>query len=193
MLAGLDPLLVITLKNKGILDFFGPSSLTPGLGDVVLDAIGLPIPIYLSERLTGIFVDSETRSIDVTTRIDPITTKNPLTLDVETPVVSQTSRDSQLTVNLLCRKGSILLTAILALMDIIVDRLVSGEYSISYMNGSTVIFGALLHRFGTSVSFDNDLIKMELVLSTAAKEDPTPKAAVSALPKVAGTTLGPAA
>ncbi len=188
MLQGIDPLLVIVFKNKGILDFFGPASLTPGLGDVVFDTIGLPIPIYLSERLTGIYVDSETRSVDVNTKIDPVTTKDPVTFEVAAPTVSQTSADSQLTVNLLCRRGTIMLTALLALMDQIVDRLVTAEYSITYLNGPTAIFGALLHRFGTSVSKDNDLVRMELVLSTAAKESPTPKAAVTAIPKVAGAT-----
>ncbi len=187
MLEGLDPLLVIVLKNKGILDFFGPSSLTPGLADAVLDTIGLPIPIYLSERLTGIYVDSETRSIDVTTKIDPITTKNPITFEVEAPAVAQTAVDCQLTVNLLCRRGTVLLTALLALMDQIVNRLVSAEYSIIYLNGPTALFGGLLHRFGTSVTKDNDLIKIELVLSTAAQESPTPKAAITAVPKITGT------
>lgn len=186
MLNGVDPLLIITLKNKGIFDFFGPESATPGFGDVLFDAIGLPIPIYLSEKLTGIYVDSETRGIDVNTRVDPLTTKDPVTQEVEPPQISQTSADSQVSVNLLARDDCILLTAILALMDLIVDRLVTSEYSITYINKSTVIFGALLHRFATSTSKNDNLVRMELVLSTAAKEAPTAKAPAQAISKVAG-------
>jgi hypothetical protein len=181
MLNGVDPLLVIVLKNKGVIDFFGADSL---LGSAV-SAIGLPIPIYLSERLTGVYVDSETRGIDVTTKIEPVTTKDAITQEVEPPQVSQTSTDSQVSINMVARNDCILLTAILALMDLIVDRLVSGEYAIHYINGPTVIFGALLHRFGTSVSKNDNLVRMELVLSTAAKESPTPKAPVTAISKVA--------
>ncbi len=184
MLQGVDPLLIIVLKNRGILNFFGPESVVPGVADV-LDAVGLPIPIYLSERVTGIYVESETKSIDVITRIDPVTTKNALTQEVESAEVSQTASDSLLTVNLLCRRGSIMLTALLALMDLIVDRLVSGEYSMSYLNGATAIFGALLHRFGVSATSDSDLLKIELVLSTAVKDSPTPKAPITAIPKIA--------
>lgn len=183
MLNGIDPLLVIVLKNRGLIDFFGPGSLL----DEAAEAIGIPIPIYLSEKLTGIYVESETRGIDVTTRVDSVTDKNPLTLEVEPPQVSQTSSDSQVSINLVAKRDCILLTAILALMDQIVNRLVSAEYAIHYINGPTVIFGGLLHRFGTSVNRNDNLVRMELVLSTAAKENPTPAAAVSSIPKVTGT------
>ncbi len=182
MLNGIDPLLIITFKNKGVVDFLGADSL---LGSVV-DAIGVPIPIYLSERLTGIYVDSETRGIDVETKVDPITTKDPLTLEVEAPQVTQTSSDSQVTVNLIANQDSIILTALLALMDQIVARLVTAEYSISYINGPTAIFGALLHRFSTSVSRNDSLVRIELSLSTAAKDSPTPKTPVQSISKVTG-------
>lgn len=181
-LNGTAPLLVITFKNKGILDFFGPNSLAGSL----VSAIGVPIPIYLDERSTGIYVQSETRGIDVTTRVEPVTTKNPLTLEVEPPIVSQTATDSQLTVEMVAKKDSIMLVAIIALMEQIVDRLVSQEYSIHYFNGPTAIFGGLLHRFATSANANEDIIHLELVISTAAKELPTPKTPISAVSKVTG-------
>ena len=179
-LNGLDPLLIVTLKNKGIIDFFGPLSL---IGGVISD-IGFPIPIYLSERVTGIYVDTATRAIDVQTTVDPVTTKDPTTGEVEAPEVSQTAIDSQVTVNLIANDDSILLTALLALMGMILDRLVSGEYSISYINGPTVVFGALLHRFATSVSRNDNIIRIELTLSTAKKESPTPKTPIQSIAKV---------
>lgn len=182
MLNGVDPLLIITFYNYGILDFLNPVS---EIGDPT-HAIGVPIPIYLSERVTGIYVESETRGIDVTTKVDPVSTKNPVTLEVDPPDVSQTSTDSQVTVALLANQDSIVLTALIALMDQIVSRLVTLEYSISYINGPTVIFGALLHRFGTSVSRSDNLVRIELTLSTAAKTSPTAKTPIQSVTKVSG-------
>lgn len=182
MLNGFDPLLIIVFKNKGIIDFFGANSL---LGTIV-DVIGLPIPIYLSEKLTGIYVESETRSIDTETKVEPVTTKDPITLEVEPPLVSQTAVDTQVTVSLLASRDSVILTALIALMEELIKRLVSQEYSIHYLNGPTVIFGGLLHRFSTSVSRNDDLVRIEMTLSTAVKEKPTPKTAVESVSKVSG-------
>jgi hypothetical protein len=186
MLNGISPLLVITFKNKGIIDFFGGADSV--LGSIV-GAIGVPIPIYLKEELTGIYVQSESRGIDVTTRVDPVSTKSPIDGEVEPPVVSQTSRDSQLSIELVAKKTSILLVALIALMEMIVDRLVTQEYSIHYLNGPTAVFGVRLHRFATSTSNNDDLVHMELVLSTAAKESPTPKTPVESVPNTPSTSL----
>lgn len=184
MLNGVEPLIIITLKNKGILDFFGPDSL---IGSVV-DAIGLPIPIYLSERLTGIYIDNESRSIDVNTEVNALTEMDPLTAERKDPDVKQTAVDSHLTINLLASKDSIILTAFVALMDLIVKRLVSQEYEIHYLNGPSVIFGARLARFASHVEHNTDLIRMELTLSTASKaSNPTPKTPIPALEKVTGS------
>lgn len=182
MLNGIDPLLIITFKNKGILDFFGANSL---IGAIVSE-IGVPIPIYLSERLTGIFVDAESRAIDVETKVEPTTAKDPLTLEVDPPQVTQTAVDTQMTVNLFASRDSILLTALIALMEQLVKRLVSGEYAIHYLNGPSVIFGGLLHRFATTINRNDDLVRIELTLSTAAKESPTPKTPVESVSKVTG-------
>lgn len=186
ILEGVAPLLVITLKNKGIIDFFGPGTLL----DDVVEAIGLPIPIYLSEQLTGVYVDNESSSIDVVTKIDPVTDKG-LDNQVKTPAVSQTSGNSSVSINLFARKDSVLLTALLALMDMIVNRLVSQEYSIHYLNGPTAIFGAKLARFSKVNTSGTDLITMQLDLSTASKESPTPEAPTEGVGKIVGSSLGP--
>lgn len=181
-LTGLDPLLIIVLKNKGPQDPLGPSSLL----DSFLDAVGIPIPIYLSEKLTGIYIDTESKGIDVTTRVDSVVDRG-LDGQAEDPKVSQQALDSQLSINMHAKKGSIMLTALLALMDMILSRLVSGEYEIHYLNGPTCIFGAKLHRFGHNSASGSELISMELVLSTASKtKNPTPKASVPAISKVTG-------
>ncbi len=197
MLNGDTPLLVIFLKNKLVIDIFtadGPPDPAKAL------TIPLPIPIYLSERgfnnvavggnqvsigaLSGVYIDSETHGIDVITKVDPMTGLSP-TGEREDPQVSQTSVDSQVTVNMIVHKDSVFLNVILAVMDLIITRLVSAEYSIAYLNGPTVLFGGLLHRFATSVSPNDNLVRMELTLSTAGKETPTAKAAITSVAKIA--------
>ncbi len=197
MLNGTTPLLVIFLKNKITIDLF--SGVGPPSNDDLLD-LPLPIPIYLTElplnslavggntvgigSLSGIYINNETHGIDVVTKVDPVTTLSP-TGEREDAQISQTAVDSQVSINMITHRDSVFLNVILAVMDLIIKRLVSAEYSIAYLNGPTVIFGGLLHRFSTSVSDNDNLVRMELVISTAGKESPTAKAAITAIPKFA--------
>ncbi len=181
MLNGLAPLLVIVIKQNPPETAFGPP-----VPEGLLDLIGIPIPIYLSEKLTGIYVDMETRSIDMTTKVEASTSKNLLTQQVEPPQITQQILDTQVTINLLASRDSILLMALLAIMEFIIPRAVSREYAIHYLNGPTAIFGGLLHRFATTVDPNTDLIRMELILSTAGKEAPSPKAPIAAVTKITG-------
>lgn len=192
VLNGVDPLLVIILKKKPPEDLMGPPAPT-GFISSLLNAVGVPIPIYLSERgfnrrlaandpllarvtaNSGIIVDSESRSIDVNTKVESTTERDELTGETKPPEVTQTAVDTLLTVNLVASRDSVILTALVAIMELIVSKLVSREYSIHYINKSTVIFGGLLHRFATSINPNEDKMQIELVLSTAAKESPTPK------------------
>lgn len=191
-LGGKDPLLVILLKVKPP----SPgSSLVPGVFDTLLDAIpGIPIPIYfspllgLTEGASGIFIDNETSAIDVETKVDPLTEKDPRTGDNALPLVSQTCVDAQVTINLVANLDSVILNVLLALMDLIVTKLVTAEYSINYLNGPSAIFGAKLHRFGKNVERNTNLVRMELVLSTASKDQPVAKAPIQAIAKISGTT-----
>lgn len=198
MLNGTDPLLIITLKNFGKIDLFQEGALV-NAADVI--DVGLPIPFYLSERpitgnlaqdlrsaslipqLNGVFIDSETRSLDVGTKVDPVLTKGP-NGEPEEAIVSQTCLSSQLTINLVSTQNNVMVSAIIALFDLLVRRLTSGEYSITYFNRSTVIIGALLRRFSTIRNPNDNLVRMEIVLETAERELPTPKAPIESIPIV---------
>ncbi len=198
MLNGDTPLLVIFLKNKFTIDLFTSGDANLNADDLI--DLPLPIPIYLSERgfagtgvggnqvsigaLSGVYIDNETHGIDVVTKVDPVTTLS-ASGEREDAQVSQTAIDSQVTINMIVHRESVFLNVILALMELIMKRLVSGEYSIAYLNGPTVIFGGLLHRFGTHVSPNDNLVRMELTISTASKESPTAKAAITSIPKIA--------
>ncbi len=192
MLNGIDPLLVIVIKKKPPPVLFGPPE-PPGLG-ALLDLIGIPIPIYLAENplaklgsaapggaagraigQSGVYVESETRSIDLGTKVDPTTTPDPLTGDTAQPQISQRVYDTQVTVNLIASRDSVIITALVAMMEFLLNRIANQEYAIHYINRSTVIFGGLLNRFATSVNPNEDKIHIEMTLSTSAKALPITK------------------
>lgn len=182
MLNGIDPLIIFHFYNKGAIDFLSDIP----FASAVTDLIGVPIPIYLSERLTGIYVDTETRGIDISTKVDPITEKDPLTLEVLAPEVTQTALDATVSISMFATRDSIMLTAIVAMAEMILSRLVTQEYGISYINGSTVIFNGLLHRFQTTINRNDDLVRIDMTLSNAKKESPTPKIGPIPITKVTG-------
>lgn len=187
MLNGVDPIIIFHFYNKGAIDFLADIP----FASAVTELVGVPIPIYLSEKLTGIYVDTETRGIDVVTKVDPTTEKDPLTLQVLPPQVSQTALDASVSVSMFASRDSIMLTAIIAMAEMILARLVTQEYGISYINGSTVIFNGFLHRFQTNINRNDDLVRIDLTLSNAKKDTPTPKVGPVPVPKVSGTALGP--
>lgn len=182
MLNGVDPLIIFHFYNKGAIDFLKDIP----FASTITDLVGVPIPIYLSERLTGIYVDTETRGIDVNTKVDAVTEKDPLTLEVQAPEVSQTALDTTVSVSMFANRDSIMLTAIITMAEMILSRLVTQEYGISYVNGSTVIFKGLLHRFQTTISRNEDLVRIDFTLSNAKKESPVAKLGPIPITKVTG-------
>jgi hypothetical protein len=197
MLGGVDPLLVVVLKHKGVLSKLGNLPIL----NFVANAIGVPIPIYLFERkpntaltaglLGGIYVDSESRSIDLETVVETTTNPDPADVTSRENQVTQTVIDSQVTVNLVATDESILLTTLIALMELILKKLVADEYEIHYINKSTTIFGGRLHRFSTSNVANTNLINIEMVLSTATKKNPTPKPPAIQVPNGGNGTTPP--
>ncbi len=206
MLNGPDPILIIVLKVAPPEDLLG-IPLPPGVKDLV-GAIGLPIPIYLAERpkaalgnlmpggaggkllsQSAIIVESESRSIDFTTTVEPGTGKDPLTGLTAKPKVTQEALDTQVTINMVASRDSILITALVTMMEFLISRLQSKEYSIHYLNRSTVIFGGLLNRFATNVNSNEDKIQIEMVLSTANKDLLSAAVAKPVIPNTATTDL----
>lgn len=184
MLNGIDPIIIITFMNKGIISRFQDDSII----GMILNNIGIPIPIYLSESLTGIYIDSETRSIDARTEVQPTVDKG-IDGQPATPEVTQTVIDNQVTVNMLANKDSTMLTVLIGMMEQISKYLVSAEYKIHYIHGPIVVFGALISRFSTSVNSNDDLVHIEMTLSTAKKEQPTPKSGPTPVAKVGTQSL----
>lgn len=131
---------------------------------------GIPIPIYLDEKITQICVDNETRNIDLETDV--------LTRDYGAaggPKIRQKGVNTSVTVNLEADRSSIVMTTLLALLDVIFPRINTMAYSISYFNGATVVLDGLLHGVATSVSRENSLIRTSITISRAAERKAPPK------------------
>lgn len=132
------------------------------------------IPIYLSESITGIFIESESKNIDVDTE------QNSLSSGEGGPV-NQKTLGSVTTITMKAKQGSVGLTILLALSELILDKVTSQEYEVTYMHKGVTIFGGLIHGFSYEQGTDDDLyrIKLELsrgrpkTLSVQVAEDPT--------------------
>jgi len=116
------------------------------------------IPIYLDMTLTGLVIDAESKNIDIKTEPDTTT-------DGEPGSVNQSALGSITTINLKGLKGSIGLTILLSLSEVLLDKLGSQEYEITYMNGAVTVFGGLLHGFSYDQGGDDDLYNIKIELS----------------------------
>lgn len=195
MINGGDPIIIFHIYNKPKRTVFGPLNEFDQRLDDLKSLIGIPIAIPLNERLTGIYIENESRNIQVVTNIDPTTDKDELTGVTKSPEVYQTGAESSVSISMKALEGSIMLTVFLAVAEQLISKLVSGEYGITYFNRSTVIFNGLLSGLSTSVDSGTDLMKIDFSLSTAKKKLPTlPKAAAAGptpIENTAGTSLGP--
>lgn len=137
------------------------------LSGLISAAGGIPIPIYLDEQLSGIVVDSIANAYDIDTAVEGI--NKATALDVSQRVI-----DSTLTVNMTCNsKDSLILSAILAFMDMILRKAVSRAYTISFINGSTVLLDGLLKSFNTTMDSDSEKVSISMVISkNNGKPDP---------------------
>jgi len=162
MLNGVAPLIVFAFPLSSGSTHAAISGI-PVIGQAIANNVGLPIPVYLDKRLTGIYVDNESKAIDIETasfpRYEPITNK-PL------PAISyQRGTQSLITVNLIAKRDSIILNVLLGLCDLAFAKLNQFEYSISYLNGPTTIFNGLLHGFSATQGNDNDLMDIQIQIN----------------------------
>jgi hypothetical protein len=178
MLGGIAPIIIFQFKK---LTPSAQESLSkiPIVSSIV-NAIGLPpIPLYLSEELTGLFIDTEEKNIDIETTVES-------TSDGTDPKTKQKSIGSTVRVNIKARANSIGLTLLNAMADLILPKVTSQEYSITYLNGSTTIFGGLLHSYAVQASSENDLLMITIEFSKTTQLSP----AKTAVPEVSATGIG---
>lgn len=162
MINGIDPLLIFNFYKK----------ITPAqqaaLKDVnivsqIVSKLALPpIPIYLSENLTGIYVDSEDKNIDIETTIDTLASGG-------SPNLNQKGLNSTIKINLIANKDSIGITLLSAMADLILPLVTSKEYDVTYVNGAITVFGGLLHSFSMSQNSNTDLMNITIEIIKGKK------------------------
>lgn len=178
MLNGVDPIILFNFKKI-------PASLEKVISGIplvasIVEAIDLPvIPLYLNESLTGIFIDSESKGIEVDTSID---TKS----NGDTPEINQRGLTNTIKIEMQARADSIGVSIFSAMSDLIFPKLTSKEYSITYLHGAIVGFACLIHSFNITQNSNDDRynITLELIKTTGS----TAKAASTKGPVVEKST-----
>jgi hypothetical protein len=156
MLNGIDPIIIFNFKKASFLS--EALSKIPLVSDVISTTDLPAIPIYLSESLTGICIDTEDKSIEVDTNIDTVT-------NGDTPVINQKAISNTVKIGMTANRDSIGVMLFAALTDLVFPKLTSKEYSITYLHGAVTVFGGMLHSFSITQNAENTLytISLELV------------------------------
>ena len=143
--------------------------------------IGVPIPVYLDEQLTGLYVQSENQNIDIATEQNDAANSTK-------PFLTQKSISNTVSINLLGKRDSIFVAALLALVDIAYPKLVKAKYRVSYLNGSTVVLGGLIQGVTAQRQNDSELVDLTITIHKADSLGPTVSSLIS-VPSVAGPSL----
>lgn len=177
MLKGIDPVII-----------FQFAKLAPSLGDTVskIPVVSKiptlidmpPIPIYLSQQLTGLHIDTEDKNVDIQTTTETTT-------DGSSPQVDQKGIGSTVAINILARKDSVGLSLLSAMIDQIFDKVTSKEYAITYIHGATTIFRGLLHSYAANQNADNELLTIKIEI-TKGEAQPTKAAPIPKVPALPG-------
>lgn len=177
MLNGVDPIILFNFKK-----------LTPSLKESIakiplaadiVSAIDLPvIPIYLSEKLTGILISAESKSMEIDTSVDTLS-------DGDTPKLNQRGIQSTVKIDMVASRNSIGVSLFAAMADLIFPKVTSKEYSITYLHGAVTVFAGLLHSFSISQNAENDLYSISLEL---IKPSSTLKTSIEVSSKTTGNT-----
>lgn len=117
-----------------------------------------PIPVYLSEEITKLFIDSESKNVDFQSDMQTYT---------DGSQVEQTQKGiaSTITVNITAKKTDLSVILLGSFIDSLLDKVTSKEYAITYLHGATTIFLGLLHSFSIDTVAGNDLAVMKFELS----------------------------
>ncbi len=160
MLNGIEPILIFEFAKK--IKDVTKSNQIPLTADLATYLTLPRIPIYLSEKITGIYIDSEDRTIDIDTTTESVglvsdTSKN--------PIVNQRAVSNSVKITMIASRDSIGMTILSAMADLIFPLVTSKEYSITYLHGAITVFSGFLHNFTITQNANDDLyhIVMELI------------------------------
>jgi hypothetical protein len=182
MLGGIDPVIIFQfskLADTGFGDFISKIPVISQIPTVIAQP---PIPIYLSETLTGIYIDSEDKNVDIETETESLS-------DGSTPEVNQKAIGSVVSINLVAKKNSLGLTLLSAMIDLLYEKVTSKEYAITYLHGATTVFRGVLHSYSVNQNASNELLTIKIELSRGQKQ-PQKAAGIPSVPGVIGTLPG---
>lgn len=162
MLAGIDPIIIFQFAKLANTGYSNQLAKIPVISEIPSLIEMPPIPIYLSASLTGLYIDSESKNLDINTETETLT-------NGENPNVNQKGIANTVTINLFGKKDSIGLSLLSAMMDQLFDKVTSKEYSITYLHGAVTIFRGVLHSFSVDQSAQNDLLNIKIELSKGEK------------------------
>lgn len=181
MLGGIDPIIIFNFPIRLQDSILFATEGLPTEPPTFLEGIGIPVPVYLSESVTGIYVQNENKSIDIETESYP---KND---SKKTMLTVQKALNNSVTIQLVANKNSVVLGVLLALSDIVFSKIAAKEYSVSYLNGPTTIFGGLLTGFSTQSDDNTDLLQITMTIWKTSQLRIVPET-VTATPNTRGTT-----
>lgn len=172
MLNGLDPIIIFQFAKNVDPNFVGPqpeSALAkiPIISSIPTVIEAPPIPIYLSQTLTGLAIDSESKNIDMQTDVETKT-------DGSTADANQKGLNDVVKINLKANKNSLGLKLLLAMSNLILDKVTSKEYAITYMHDAVTVFRGLLHSFAVDQDSNSELLFITIELAKGAKTPQKP-------------------
>lgn len=182
MLNGIDPIIIFNF-SKLAPDVQASVADIPIVSSIV-KKIGLPpIPVYLSEVITGLCITSEEKIISAQTNTETLA-------NGDNPKTDQKGIESTIKIEMEGDKESIGIILLSAMADRVFDKLSSKEYSITYLHQAVTIFNGLLHSFNISQPADMTKLTITFELArqsqeTQQKEDPPD------VQRTQGVTLGP--
>ncbi len=179
MLNGVAPILIFSFVPSFLSGLFEGIAGIPVLGSII--PLGIPIPIYLDEKTTGIYIESESKAIDIDTV--PL-----VRYDEKQSSVDQRGLNNVITVNMIANRDSIMLSVLLALNDMVFGRVVKQSYSVTYLNGATTVFNGLLHGFSAQQSSNDDITRITLQISKANLAPPVKGAPTLVNKAITGAT-----
>lgn len=158
MLNGTDPIIIFQLGKLPAAAQKILAAKTPLVASALADFALVPIPLYLSEDLTGVYVDTQTKTIDIDTQMESLTTG----FD---PLMSQKAISAITRVNLVANRDSIGIMLLGAVADQVVKKVTSFEYAISYLSGAVTILNGLLHSFVIDEEASTTQVKITIEIS----------------------------
>ena len=162
MLNGLDPILIFSFYKNA-------SEVQASSGVSIADASFVqklslpPIPIYLSEKLTGIYIESEEKNIDIDTNVDS-------GLNAELAIFTQKPINSSVKITMNATKDSVGLSILSAMADLLLPKITAKNYDVTYLNGASTVFGGLIHSFAISQEANSTLMKVVLEIIKVPKK-----------------------